>query len=107
MHKRFVPCLRTSVLNIIIFFLFQTLLRTKDNEVVILKKEISCLQSEVQSLTKVYRTFFQIYFAVYYSQIYFRLPSALKIYLKFPFPCFRKEKEHISNTMQSVLNLAT
>lgn len=32
---------------------FQTLLRAKDNEVQYLKKEISCLQNEVQSLTKV------------------------------------------------------
>lgn len=42
------------------FFLFQTLLRTKDNEVLILKNEISCLQSEVQSLTQVcHRIFFK------------------------------------------------
>lgn len=34
-------------------FVFQTLLRAKDNEVQYLKKEISCLQNEVQSLTKV------------------------------------------------------
>lgn len=33
--------------------MFQTLLRAKENEVQYLKKEISCLQSEVQSLTKV------------------------------------------------------
>lgn len=32
---------------------FQTLLKAKDNEVEYLKKEISCLQNEVQSLTKV------------------------------------------------------
>lgn len=34
-------------------FVFQMLLRAKENEVQYLKKEISCLQSEVQSLTKV------------------------------------------------------
>lgn len=47
------------------FFLFQTLLRTKDNEVLILKKEISCLQSEVQSLTKVYHHIFFKYTSLY------------------------------------------
>lgn len=56
-NKTFIPCLRTTVLNKIIF-LFQTLLKTKDNEVQFLKKEISCLQSEVQSLTKVYQHIF-------------------------------------------------
>lgn len=34
-------------------FSFQTILRAKDNEVQYLQKEISCLQNEVQSLTKV------------------------------------------------------
>lgn len=38
-------------------FVFQTLLRAKENEVQYLKKEISCLQNEVQSLTKVYFMF--------------------------------------------------
>lgn len=33
--------------------MFQIQLRAKDNEVQYLKKEISCLQREVQSLTKV------------------------------------------------------
>lgn len=35
---------------------FQTLLRAKDNEVQYLKQEVGCLQSEVQSLTKVHVT---------------------------------------------------
>lgn len=35
------------------YFVFQMLLRAKENEVQYLKKEISCLQGEVQSLTKV------------------------------------------------------
>lgn len=69
LHKIIVPCLGTSALNNIIF-LFQALLRTKDNEVQFLKKEISCLQSEVQSLTKVYQHIF--------------LHTALKFIFEFP-----------------------
>lgn len=36
------------------YFAFQTLLRARENEVQSLQKEISCLQNEVQFLTKVY-----------------------------------------------------